>query len=167
MVRLYGNSEEDHNKYWEDLKCWSNACGDLYRGEADITEEELPEELARVYNERWEEDKDGNYTYLAEMSGVYGVALVHEYYEVFDGEHTPNNYDRAVKVAMKMDSFYHSIAECSDDGVQILLAKEVGYPREGENATELAVFVPASCSRSLFDRLSEEFSLIAHDPLYF
>ena len=168
MIMLYGDFEKDKDKYAKDVKYWCTSAGELHKQGEDITEEELPEELARIYRDWWEEDKDGNCTYLVELFGVYGIALMQEYYKTYDGETTPNNYDRALKVAEKMDSFYHSIAGCSDDGVQILLAKEGGYiGLDDRAADELVVFVPASCSKSLFDRLSAKLGMIAQDALYF
>lgn len=167
MIMLYGNSKKDKDKYIEDVKYWCTAAGELHKQGEDITEEELPEELARIYRDWWEEDKDGNYTYLVELFGVYGIALIQEYYKTYGGKATQNNYDRALKVAEKMDSLYHSIAGRSDGGVQILLAKEVGNIAPDDRAVdELVVFVPASCRKNLFDRLSATLGLIAHDPLY-
>ena len=164
MIMLYDNSKKGKDKYVEDLKFWCTAAGELHKQGENITKEELPEELARIYRDWWEEDKDGNYTYLVELFGVYGIALMQEYYKTRGGEAAPNNYDRALMVAEIMDSFYHFIAGRSDGGVQILLAKEVGYiPPEYRAVDELVVFVPASCSKNLFDRLSATFSLIAHD----
>ena len=78
-----------------------------------------------------------------------------------------NDEGKALKVAKKIDSLYHSIAGHSDGGVQILLAKEVGNIAPDDRAVdELVVFVPASCSKNLFDRLSATLGLIAYDPLY-
>ena len=168
MIMLYDNSEKDKDKYVEDLKFWCTAAGELHKQGENITKEELPEELARIYRDWWEEDKDGNCTYLAELFGVYGIALMQEYYKTRGGEAAPNNYDRALMVAEIMDSFYHSIAGRSDGGVQILLAKEGGYiGLDDRAADELVVFVPASCSKSLFDRLSAKLGMIAQDALYF
>lgn len=167
MIMLYDNSEKDKDKYVEDIKFWCTAAGELHKQGEHITEEELPEELARIYRDWWEEGKDGNNTYLVELFGVYGIALMQEYCKTYGGKATPNNYNRALKVAKKIDSLYHSIAGHSDGGVQILLAKEVGNIAPDDRAVdELVVFVPASCSKNLFDRLSATLGLIAYDPLY-
>lgn len=64
------------------IKFWSNAAGDLHHhGKYDITEDELPEELKRAYNELWNESH-GSYCYLVETEKGYGVALINEYDDV-------------------------------------------------------------------------------------
>ena len=107
---------------------------------------------------------------IIDQCGTYEVAAkadLAEYCKTYGGKATPNNYNRALKVAKKIDSLYHSIAGHSDGGVQILLAKEVGNIAPDDRAVdELVVFVPASCSKNLFDRLSATLGLIAYDPLY-
>lgn len=58
---------------------WCNACGELhYHGEHDITEDDLPDELRRAYNDLWGENY-GSLCYLVETAEGYGIALVNEY----------------------------------------------------------------------------------------
>lgn len=62
-----------------DVKYWSNSCGDLHQnGRCDITEEELPKELLRVYRELWTDDTS-SLCYLTEFEGNYYVSLENEF----------------------------------------------------------------------------------------
>jgi hypothetical protein len=155
MVIKYGN--QDDEKYGEDLKYWSNGCGELHmHGKYDITEAELPAELLAVYKEWWQEDKDGQYCYLAEYKGRYGIALVNEYYENYDGMPCVHNYEEACMAAEALDR------EFSESGIIVIVAKEQGWPAEDENATEFVVFVPAVTGKDLFDRVSLRASQLAY-----
>lgn len=152
-VIKYGNEEQ----YDNDFKYWSNSCGELHHfGQEDITEDELPEELKPIYNEYWEENKDGNNVYLAQYKGVNGIALVNEYYETKDGnpEHPDiNNYARAIEVADKMSK--------NEDCI-VLLAKELGFPWPNNRASEVVVFMPSTINKDRFDEISKMFSEIAY-----
>ena len=155
MVIKYGN--EDGEKYGEDLKYWSNSCGELHmHGKYDITEAELPAELLAVYKEWWEEDKDGQYCYLAEYKGRYGMALVNEYYEKYDGNPCAHNYAEACMAADAIDREY------AGQDIVVLVAKEQGFPDSDGNATEFVVFVPADSGKDLFDRVSLRASQLAY-----
>lgn len=69
------------------IKYWCNACGELHHhGQEDISEEDLPKPLRRVYNELWEEGAAGCCTYLVEMKDGYGIALIGEYDENYAEE---------------------------------------------------------------------------------
>lgn len=88
---LYDNAQHLGN----DLKYWSNSCGDLhYHGEYNIAEEQLPSELKRAYNVLWKEGQ-GCYEYLVEFKGTYYIALISEL-----------NKDYADDCNMSMDELY-------------------------------------------------------------
>ena len=137
-MKIYTDSRE----YDKALKYWSSSCGDLHRHGEDITEEELPGALRRIYRDVWEENPDGTYCYLAEHRGRYGLALVTEYHELTpDGEPGgKNNYKRAAIVGKMLEhTFPHDV----------FIGKEMGFPGHGAGganedcATELVVFIDA------------------------
>jgi len=153
-------------RYNADLKYWSSACGELHQwGIKDITEDELPDELKKIYHEWWEENKDGNYCYLAEYRGIYGIALVNEYHELYEGKPYEYNYELAEKVAKYMDALYGNESEYADldTKVEVLLAKAIGFPCDEDMATEVVVFVPAGVEKSYFDEISKKFAKIAYN----
>ena len=145
----------NENQYNNDFKYWSNSCGELHHfGQEDITEDELPEELKPIYNEYWEEDKDGHYTYLAQYKGVNGIALIDEYYETCEGKPTENNYAQASKAAEIMSK---------NNDCTVLLAKGLGFPDSQDgNASELVVFMPATISKERFDQISKRLMEVAY-----
>ncbi len=158
-IHKYGNSFDDGKRYGDDLRYWSNACGELHKwGMADITEEALPLPLQTAYNTLWEENKDGNYCYLAEYKGNYGIALVNEYYEMTPEGDTgePNNYKRAEYVADLMSRLF--------DDITVLLAKQQGIDANAHNdpASEVVVFVDTSIAKQRFDEVSKKLAEVAY-----
>lgn len=145
----------NQKKYNDDLKYWSNACGELHHfGQEDITEDELPEELKPIYREYWEEDKDGHCTYLVQYKGVNGIALIDEYYETEEGHPCDNNYEQASKAAKII---------AKNDDCTVLLAKELGFESANDGqATELVVFMPTTISKNRFDQISKELISVAY-----
>jgi len=144
----------DYKTYNKDLKYWCNACGELHHfGEEDITERDLPVELQTVYEDLWEENKDGNYVYLVQFKGQNGIALINEYYELNEGESDPNNYEQAKRAAGFMND---------NTNYDVILAKELGFPSSDGDATEVVVFFPASVSKEEFDKTSKMFADIAY-----
>lgn len=155
MGKVIFYSEKDFEKYDRDLRYWSNGCGDLRDIENDIgiNEDRLPSPLQRVYAELFEEGKDGNYMYLVNYRGKDGVALLNEYYDHNDGAADPNNFEQAQKVASYLaDQFDYPV----------ILAKELGFPSDGENATEVVIVIPPTISKKEFDRISKEFADVAY-----
>lgn len=148
-------SEKDLEKFNRDLRYWSNACGELYdiENNIDIDEDGLPLPLQRAFDELFEEGKDGNYMYLVNYRGKDGVALINEYYDRYDGAPYPYNFEHAKKVA----SF---LADHFD--YPVILAKELGFPSDGENATEVVIVMPPTISKEEFDYVSKEFANIAY-----
>ena len=76
-MKIY-TTEKD---YFDDLKFWSNAAGDLFRPDSDVQigEDELPKELQIAWD-YWDENH-GIYMYLVQYKGEFGLALTKEYYE--------------------------------------------------------------------------------------
>lgn len=83
-VRTYRHVDERVKEYCEVLKFWSNGIGELHCphkvGMPDITEDELPEELQRVYRDLyWEPNAGASLRYMVETDKGYGIALLNEY----------------------------------------------------------------------------------------
>lgn len=155
-VIKYGSSFDEGKRYGDDLRYWCNACGELHHwGQYNITEEDLPGRLRDMYNEIWEESPYGNYCYLVEYKGEYGIALINEYYEYEEkGVKSANNYEQAEKVAQEMSMYsFHPV----------LLAKEQGFPKDDEAATEVVIFLRSgSVNKKTFNEIAKYFSEIAY-----
>lgn len=83
-VRVYRNNDENVREYDEVLKFWSNGIGELCCPHGtvpyDISEEELPGELKRVYQDLyWEPNAGVSLRYMVETKNGYGIALINEY----------------------------------------------------------------------------------------
>lgn len=80
-VKVYRNDDESTKEYCKVLKFWSNGIGELHDPKTgDITEEELPVELRRVYDELyWEPTGGASLRYMVETDEGYGIALLNEY----------------------------------------------------------------------------------------
>ena len=79
-VRVFKKDAPSQAMYEKALRYWSNSMGELHHyGEYDITEQELPEPLQRVYREFVIFEQYGSRCYLCETEKGYGIALVNEY----------------------------------------------------------------------------------------
>ena len=153
VIKYYDENSE--KRYDNDLKYWCNSMGELFDFEGkEITEDELPEELKLIYDDYWEENKDSNYTYLAQYKGVNGIALVNEYYDTDGGQPSENDCERAEKVAEKMSE----INDCI-----VIYAKHLGCECPGDGrSTDVVVFMPTTINKDRFDEISKRFSEIAY-----
>lgn len=140
------NNETELNKH---LKYWSNACGELhYHGEYDLnSEDELPSELKRAYNELWEEG-NGCYEYLTEYDGKYYIALISE----FD-----KSYARDINVSMNMlynkgkkNAIALSKTKLFKNTI-LVIGKETGF----EECHEFIFLVPAMETKSIYDEIEK------------
>ena len=129
----------------DDFTYWSNCTGDLHHNGKDITESELPAEFVAAYRSLWEENLEGSYCYLCAYKGVYGIALVNEYYEYTqDGKPGEvNNYNQALTAAAKVKNEYPEL--------DVFIGKQTGYLNSSapvqDQATELFVFMPATVTK--------------------
>jgi hypothetical protein len=90
----------DLNKHIDKYKYWSNSLGETHHwGEYDITPEELPKELKRVYDELYYKDRSGVSQYLAEYDGEYGISLEADY-DIDYANDMCISYDELIKAAM-------------------------------------------------------------------
>ena len=125
--------------YFDDLKFWSNAAGDLFCPDSDILidENELPKELQIAWD-YWDENH-GIYMYLVQYKGEFGLALTKEYYEYDDDQNkSVNNYDRAVAFAKEVEENFPQHT--------VFVGKQVGFPYSFDDgtvdkATDMVVFV--------------------------
>lgn len=167
-VLKYGESFDEGKRYGDDLRYFSNCCGDLHHwGQYDITEDELPEELKKLYHTLWAEDEYGLYCYLVEFKGQYGIALIAEYHEYeADGSVSDYGYNFAEKVSETLSERLPEIAPGLH--AQIVLAKEQGFPgslEEDDPATELVLFMDHDVSEENYRAAGKLFGSIAFEEL--
>lgn len=141
---IYRSNDQDRAAYEESIKYWSNSVGELHHhGKQDITEEQLPSELKRAYNELWS-DEYGCYCYLVETPKGYGIALINEYDKWFSddcGLSDEELFKSAIKDALIIaDDSAFSKAD-------IYLGESMGIDR----CHELAIIFPADISKEEFD----------------
>lgn len=149
----YKNGTE--NQYHEDLRYWSNCCGELHHhGEYDITEKDLPEELLMAYNELWT-DCSGSLCYLVEYKGEYRIALINEFDETYakDIDSTMDALYQHMKIQAKEFSSMDAFANA-----QIIIAQEMGC----FECHEFVVLLPCNTSKELFSKVAN----ILHEKLY-
>ena len=77
-INVFHANNTDMEKFSNEIGYWCNGIGELHNRGVDITEEELPLELRRAYNELWT-DEFGSLCYLVETPHGYGVAMLNEY----------------------------------------------------------------------------------------
>ena len=147
-MKVIEYGKDDLQKYREDLAYFCNACGELhYHGKYDITEEQLPEELKRAYNELWT-DSGYSLCYLVEYKGQYGIALINEFDDCYaeDSNTTMDSLFEHMKVKAeeysKMEEFQTTT---------ILLANDIGC----FDCHEFVVIMPCNTEKELFDKVSK------------
>lgn len=137
----------------DDFTYWSNCTGDLYHNGKDITESELPSELAGALQCLWEENLEGSLCFLCAYKGVYRIALVNEYYEYTqDGKPGEvNNYNQALTAAAKVKNEYPEL--------DVFIGKQTGYPNSAapvhDQATELFVCIPTTVTKEYLHRVGK------------
>lgn len=144
LVQVFRFDENRANKYYDAIKYWSNACGDLHHhGQYDITKEELPEELRRAYDEVWSENY-GSYCYLVETSKGYGIALINEY-DNYTAEEAGCSHEELFKLMLQdaKNIAQHPAFKDAD----IFCGENGGF----DSCHELAVVFPASVALEEFD----------------
>lgn len=139
---------EERQKLLEDLKYWSNALGELHhRGEFDIKESGLPEELQHAYRKLWTAGS-GSLCYLAEYKGRYGIVLINEFSEEYADNHFLTMDGLFCKLKEKAEAFQRmETFQCTT----AILGRLSGF----EDCHEFIIFFPADTGREEFDRAAE------------
>lgn len=144
MSKMYVYEESE--SFLKDCKFWSNSAGGLHHhGEYDLQEEELPDELQRVYRELFTEDT-GSHCHLAEFRGEYGIALCNQYDTEFRkdlGLEKEEYWDAIKRKAAKLKA---KVEDCS------ILA--IWYGEEPYPEGEIIVFMPWYIQKKEFDRIA-------------
>lgn len=139
---------EERTKLLEELKYWSNSLGELHhRGEYDVDESGLPEELQRAYRTLWTAGS-GSLCYLAEYRGRYGVALISE----FSGEYADSH-------SLTMDKLFCKLKEKANvfkkmetfRDATVILGRCSGF----DDCHEFIVFFPADTEQEVFIRAAD------------
>lgn len=148
-VRVFRKDASSQALYENTLRYWSNSMGELHHhGQYDITEQDLPESLRRVYREFKIFEEFGSRCYLCETEKGYGIALVNEYDESY-----------ADDCKLSMDSMFLSAAveaaairalpEFQD--AEVFLGECCGM----EGCHELCVVFPATVEAKAFYAAAE------------
>ena len=162
MIIKYGSGTDEGKRYREELKYWSNACGELHRfGEESISEKDLPPALQIMYEESWSELPYGIWCYLARFKGEDGISLQAEYHE-FTDEGKPGEVNNLVQA--------NNVAELLSKKFDypVTIAEHQGFPGmspvEGDDdqATEVALFIKTGASKEQVDEAAKYFGEIAY-----
>ena len=139
---------EEREKMLEDLKYWSNSLGELHhRGEYDIEESGLPEELRRAYRTLWTADS-GFLCYLAEYMGMYGIALINE----FSGEYADSHFFTMDELFCKLKKKAEELWNVkSFQSVAAILGRCSGF----DDCHEFIIFFPADTEQEMFNRAAD------------
>jgi len=144
----HDNVQPRREELSDDLKYWSNSCGELHhRGEYDIKEEDLPNELKRAYRELYA-DVNGSLCYLIEYKGEYGIALVNEFDECFADEinftmkFIYSHMQSVAEELIKLDEYKESL---------ILLGECTGF----FECHEFITILPWNIDKSKFNKVAD------------
>ena len=139
---------EERQKLLEDLKYWSNALGELHhRGEFDIEESGLPEELRHAYRTLWTAGS-GSLCYLAEYREKYGIVLINEFSEESAGRHFFTMDELFCKLKKKAEELQNVKAFQSATAI---LGRCSGF----DDCHEFIIFFPADTEQEVFDRAAD------------
>lgn len=150
-LQLYrSNNEDEINSFHEAVKYWSNGMGELHRQGVDITEDELPPELKRVYDELYFEcgTDTSAICYLVQTQNGYGIGLCYEYDDCYADDY-----------ALTMDQLFESAKKDAENiaskpefsNAEILLGEYMGF----DGCHELTVILPASISVDDFKKAAK------------
>ncbi len=149
----------DLNKNTEKYHYWSNSCGETHHwGQYDITPEELPKQLKRVYDELFWKNKFGLNCYLAEYDGKYGISLEAIYNTDWAAD-TGLSYDKLVKTAQEKANI---IAEKFPQH-KVLCGKDICEWNDGSKESIMAVFLSWDTSEEEFERVGNFVDDIAYN----
>lgn len=158
MLKMFRANDEDFKKLSNEIAYWSNGAGELsHRGEYDISEDELPVALKRVYNDLWS-DEFGSICYLAETARGFGIALVKEYDETLAADHSltmEKLYDCLIKDGLAIAN--HPYFE----DVDVIIGEHSGF----SDSHELIVFFPSDISKDVFRSLANKLDEISYSSL--
>lgn len=152
----YRSNDMDMNEFKEDLKYWSNCCGDLHHhGEYDIEEFDLPQELQRAYAELWTEG-GGSLCYLVEYKRAYGVALINEFDDCIAEDNGVSMDFLYEKMQQKASSLIlHNLFK----GAQIICSEYAGF----NECHELIVILPTNIERDTFNGIMNYLDKTVYD----
>ena len=138
----------DLNKNFAQYKYWSNGCGDLHHhGEFDITFEELPVPLQRVYNELFSEGQFCMNCYLAEFEGKYGISLEAEY----DREYARDlgiTYEELITAAREKAA---ALAEAFPQ-YPVMFGVDTEVWSDGDRSSQMVLFLPADITEEEYKK---------------
>lgn len=139
--------KENIEQYIEDLKYWSNSCGELhYHGEYDLKEKDLPKELLRAYNELWS-DGTGSLCYLVEYKGEYRIALINGFDEIY-AEDINSTMDILYQHMKTKAEKFSAMGEFKN--TQIIIAENAGC----YEYYEFVVLLSCDTKKEIFDKIA-------------
>lgn len=138
----------DLNKNFAQYKYWSNGCGDLHHhGEYDISLEELPTPLQRVYNDLFSEGQFCMNCYLTEYKGEYGISLEAEY----DLEYAKDlgiTYEELIAAAREKAA---ALAEAFPQ-YTVMFGLDTEVWNNGDRSSQMVLFLPADITAEEYNK---------------
>jgi hypothetical protein len=148
------NLNENIDKY----HYWSNSCGETHHwGEYDITPDELPKELKRVFDELHNENDFGLNCYLTEYDSEYGISL-EAVYDKFYANSIHVSYEKLLQTAMiKADLLAAKFPQ-----YKILFGKDTQKWSDGYQESQLVIFMPWNISKENYNMVGTIVEAIAY-----
>jgi hypothetical protein len=158
------NKVIDLNENIENYHYWSNACGELHHwGEYDITEDDLPYQLYRLFAEIYSENSFGLDCYLVQYGAdedtykEYGLSL-EAHYDTDYARDICVPYDEVLKTAMiKADLIANRFPEC-----KVFFGKDVCEWNDGSKDSVLAVLLPYNISKEDYNTIGNVVGRVAY-----
>ena len=144
----YENARPERKELFDNLKYWSNSCGELHHhGEYDIDEADLPDELKSAYHKLWT-DGISSLCYLTEYKGKYGIALVNEFHETY-----------AADINSTMEALYSHMQSVANEFYKLIEFTEsvilLGEYTGCGDCHEFITVLPWNIDKSIFDNVAK------------
>lgn len=159
-AKVSRQNDNDYLAYFNAVKYWSNALGELhYHGKHDITEAELPEQLKHAYNDLFFEGNVGSLRYLVETEKGYGIALINEYDDFTAGQ-----------VKLSMEDLFETIIQDADaiakdplfEKAEVFAGEFAGF----NDCHELIVVFPADIPSEEFFKAASRLDELAYKTCF-
>lgn len=154
--KVFHQNDQELNQYFNAVKYWSNALGELHhRGAESLAEKELPDQLRHAYDNLFFQGEIGSVRYLVETERGYGIALCNEYDQCYadDCGVSPDDLFLAVKedaAAIAADPLFAN--------AEIIVGEHMGF----DNSHDLTVIFPADISADEFMKAAAKLDTLVY-----